>query len=303
MKTFLLTAFAALALAGPPAAIAQTAPAPTPAPAAVDADPALWVVKDDDTTIYLFGTVHVLKPGLSWFDEGVKKAFDASDQLVLEMVPPPDAVAGPAMMKIASNPTGPALSDKLPADLKAKYEKAMTDNGVPVAAFERMDPWFPGLMLSLIPLQKLGYSPDTGAERVLMKAAEAANKPISGVETFDEQLGFFDTLPEPAQIGFLRSTIDSLPRVQSVFDSMVVHWSAGDPDALGKVMNEELRETPEVGKVLLSDRNARWADWIDTRLDTPGKVFMAVGAGHLAGPDSVQVWLGKRDLKATRVAY
>lgn len=294
MFKFLPRALSAFALLLAPAAHAQ---------ATKDADPALWVVKDTDTTIYLFGTVHVLKPGLSWFDEAVKTAFDKSDELVLEMVEPDAATMQGLVLKTAVNPTGPTLTEKLPGDKRAAYAKALVDIGIPAAALDRVDPWFAAVTLSLAGLPKLGYDPATGAERTLGAAAKAANKKVVGLETAEQQLGFFDSLPEPLQIKFLVSTIDDYAKMGAVLDQMVANWSAGDPEALGRVMNEELSETPEIAKVLLADRNARWAEWIGKRLEKPGTVFVAVGAGHLAGADSVQAQLAKHKLAAKRVAY
>jgi uncharacterized protein YbaP (TraB family) len=294
MNQMLKQILAALALLFAPAAQAQ---------AVKDADPALWVVKDADTTIYLFGTVHVLKPGLSWFDEAVKAAFDKSDELVLEMLEPDTATMQGLIMKTALNPAGPTLTEKLPADKREAYAKAMTDVGVPAAALDRFDPWFAAVTLSLAGLPKLGYDPESGAERTLTTAAKAANKQIVGLETAEQQLGYFDNLPEPLQVKFLVSTVDDYPKMAAELDKMIASWSAGDPETLGKTMNEELADTPELAKVLLADRNARWADWIEQRLQKPGTVFVAVGAGHLAGAESVQVQLAKHKLTATRVAY
>lgn len=285
---------AALALLFAPALHAQ---------AVKDADPALWVIKDADTTIYLFGTVHVLKPGLGWFDEGVKAAFDKSDELVLEMIEPDTATMQGLIMKTALNPEGPTLTEKLPADKREAYAKAMTDVGVPAAALDRFDPWFAAVTLSIAGLPKLGYDPESGAERTLSVAAKAANKQVIGLETAEQQLGYFDALPEPLQVKFLVSTVDDYPRMATELDKMIASWSAGDPEALGKTMNEELADTPELSKVLLADRNTRWAEWIEQRLQKPGTVFVAVGAGHLAGAESVQAQLAKHKLTATRVAY
>lgn len=285
---------AALALLFAPALHAQ---------AVKDADPALWVIKDADTTIYLFGTVHVLKPGLGWFDEGVKAAFDKSDELVLEMIEPDTATMQGLIMKTALNPEGPTLTEKLPADKREAYAKAMTDVGVPAAALDRFDPWFAAVTLSIAGLPKLGYDPESGAERTLSVAAKAANKQVIGLETAEQQLGYFDALPEPLQVKFLVSTVDDYPRMATELDKMIASWSAGDPEALGKTMNEELADTPELSKVLLADRNTRWAEWIEQRLQKPGTVFVAVGAGHLAGAESVQAQLAKHKLTAARVAY
>ncbi|RYY26070.1 MAG: TraB/GumN family protein [Sphingomonadales bacterium] len=277
---------------------------PATAQTTKDADPALWVVKDADTTIYLFGTVHVLKPGLSWFDEGVKTAFDESGEVVLELVEPDPAAMQGLIMKLAIAPsTDPALTEKLPADKRAAYAAALADVGIPAAALDRLEPWLVAVTLGMAPLPKLGYDPESGAERTITAAAKAAGKPIIGLETAEQQLGYFDALPEELQIKYLVSTITDYAKIGPMLDKMVAQWAAGDPVALGETMDEGMRETPEVGKVLLADRNARWAEWIETRMAKPGTVFLAVGAGHLAGDDSVQTYLAKRKLTATRVNY
>ena len=284
------------ALAAEPAAVA--------APATTDADPALWVVKDDDTTIYLFGTVHVLKPGLSWFDEAVKDAFDKSDQLMLEMVMPEDpAEVAKVMMPLAIDQTGKTLSSRLDPDQLKAYQAAMASVGLPAAQFDMFEPWFPAITLSVLPLTKLGYDPNQGAEKLLTSFAKQANKPVKGLETLGEQLGFFDKLPETQQVTFLNQVVKDLDKLGPQLDKMVVLWAKGDPEGLAVSMNESMAATPELAKTLLWDRNARWADQLKARMDQPGTVFVAVGAGHLAGEHSVQDFLKERGLTAKRVKY
>jgi uncharacterized protein YbaP (TraB family) len=277
-----------------------------PLPAAAkgnDADPALWVVKDADTTIYLFGTIHVLKPGLTWFDDGVKNAFDASDDLVLEMVQPAPEEMQAIVMKAGFTTGGQTLPEKLSATDRAAYLKALTGFGLPANALDRADPWLAATQLSLIPVMKSGYDTTNGPETVLSAAAKTAGKKVIGLETAEQQIGYFDSLPEKLQIAFLNSTVKDLPEVNASLAEMVRDWSAGKPERLGKTLNEAMRDTPEIGRVLLADRNVRWADWIGTRMTQPGTVFVAVGAGHLAGKDSVIAQLKKRKLKAVRVNY
>lgn len=279
-------------------------PAVAAAPAITDADPALWVVKDKDTTIYLFGTVHVLKPGLSWFDEAVKDAFDKSDELMLEIVMPEDqAEVAKVMMPLAIDQSGKTLSSRLdPEQLKA-YQAAMASVGLPAAQFDMFEPWFPAITLSVLPLTKLGYDPNQGAEKLLTSFAKQANKPVKGLETLSEQLGFFDKLPETQQVTFLNQVVKDLDKLGPQLDKMVILWAKGDPDGLAVSMNESMAATPELAKMLLWDRNARWADQLKARMDQPGTVFVAVGAGHLAGEHSVQDYLKERGLKAKRVKY
>ena len=288
------------AVAAEPATATQQAPAPT----ATDADPALWVVKDEDTTIYLFGTVHVLKPGLSWFDEAVKTAFDKSDQLMLEIVLPEDqAEMVKVMMPLAIDQSGRTLSSRLKPEQLAAYQAAMASVGLPAAQFDMFEPWFPAITLSVLPLTKLGYDPEQGAEKQLTGFAKAVSKPVAGLETLPEQLGFFDTLPETQQVAFLNAVVKDLDQLGPQLDKMVVLWAKGDPDGLAIAMNESLAATPELAKTLLWDRNARWADKLKARMDHPGTVFVAVGAGHLAGQHSVQDYLKERGLTVKRVEY
>ncbi|MEH3157837.1 MAG: TraB/GumN family protein [Sphingomonas taxi] len=279
-------------------------PARAPARAANDADPALWVVKDKDTTVYLFGTIHVLKPGLSWFDEAVKTAFDRSDEVKLEIVmPDPATMQGLVKATGVAAPGTPPLTQRLPEGKRAAFTKAVVDLGLPADALDRFKPWLAATQLSVAPLSKLGYDSANGPEEVITTAAKRANKPVTGLETPEQQLGFFGSLSDKAQLEFLESTIDELPRLNQQMAAMVDEWARGDPEALAREMNDELKSSPEVAKVLLTDRNARWAAWIKQRMATPGTVFVAVGAGHLAGPDSVQAQLAKMGVKAKRVKY
>lgn len=286
-----------------PLAMAHAAE-PATAAATTDADPALWVVKDDDTTIYLFGTVHVLRPGLGWFDEAVKTAFDKSDELMLEIVLPEDQAAmAKEMMPLAIDQSGKTLSSRLdPEPLKA-YQAALASLGIAPAQFDIFEPWFPAITLSVLPLTKLGYDPEQGVEKLLTSSAKKTGKPVAGLETLSQQLGFFDALPETQQIAFLNSVVKDLDKLGPQLDKMVAQWAKGDPDALAVTMNESLAETPELAKTLLWDRNARWADRLKARMDQPGTVFVAVGAGHLAGEKSVQDYLKARGLVAKRVKY
>lgn len=279
-------------------------PAPQPQQATNDADPALWVVKDEDTTIYLFGTVHVLKPGLTWFDEAVKAAFDGSKELVLEMVEPDAATMQGIVMAKAMAPAGaPTLTSRIPADKRDALAKAAADAGLPTAALDRFDPWFAAVAISMAPLQKAGFDVNSGVEKTLTTAAKASGKTVSGLETAEQQIGFFDSLTDKAQVDYLTSTLDELPKATAQMDTMVKDWAAGNPEALGDLINENLKSSPEVAKTLLYDRNARWATWIGERMKQPGTVFIAVGAGHLAGKESVLEKLKAQKLTAERIKY
>lgn len=284
---------------------AQDRPAATRPPAAQSSmvSPALWSVRDDDTTIYLFGTVHVLKPGMQWFDGGVKRAFDQSDELVLEILEPADPQAMAATMAHAALARdGVKLSDRLSPDLRQRYQAAMTANDLPWQMFEAFNPWMAGMALSVQPLEKLGYRAELGAEKTLTVAARAAGKKVGALETVEQQLGYFAGLPMEQQVKFLNATVDGLPDMDREFARLIRHWQQGDPERLAQEMNESLEATPELAQVLLIQRNITWARWIKGRLEEPGTVFVAVGAGHLAGKGSVQDQLKQIGIASARVS-
>ncbi|MEJ7927641.1 TraB/GumN family protein [Sphingobium sp. AN641] len=292
-----LSAVAALLLMGGGASAREARPAD-----ASVASPALWMARDADTTIYLFGTVHVLKPGVRWFEGAVKHAFDRSEELVLEIIEPESPAAMAAIIGTRAIATdGVALSERLEPAGREGYKAAMTANGLPWQSFETMEPWMAGMALSVAPLERLGYRSDLGVEKMLATAARTAGKRVGALETPEQQIGYFDTLPMAQQLSFLTATVTGLPDVERDFAMLIGHWASGEPDALAAEMNESLEATPELAKVLLYDRNARWAQWIKARMARPGVVFVAVGAGHLAGKGSVQAQMTALGVTSERV--
>lgn len=286
-------------LAAPPVAMAEE----TVELDRSDADPALWKLSDEDTTVWLFGTMHALKPDLIWFDDAVSEAFAGSDELVIEMLEPDMATMQQVVGTSAIYADGSTLSDRLSAEQRTLVAESAATLGIPMQAIDRMKPWFAAVTLSAAPLAKLGYDPKSGAEAVLQGNAREQGKTIKGLETFEQQMGFFAGLPEEQQIAFLMESASSLSEAEEVYAESERAWGVGDVTATGKLINDGLDETPDVYDVLIVERNRNWADWITQRMAQPGNVFVAVGAGHLAGPDSVQAVLAERGLTVERVSY
>ncbi|WP_086618424.1 TraB/GumN family protein [Erythrobacter tepidarius] len=293
---------AAPALAETPA-FAET-PATTEVAAALPATsghgPALWKVADEDTTIYLFGTIHVLPQGIEWYDPTIAEALEGSDMIVTEikMDPASETRLQQLSMTLGVLPQGTTLRSLLTPEQTIAYEAALAKIGAPPAAFDQLKPWLAGLTLSIIPLMRQGYDPNSGVEKVLL--AKAGTKGQDALETPEFQLGIFDGMPREGQIAFLMEAVASMDEVKPMLDRMVAEWVKGDAEALAAIMNEGMTD-PAVAEALLFARNANWAEWIDARLDQPGSLFVAVGAGHLAGPKSVQEYLAQKGIAVTRV--
>ena len=287
-----------LAAFGVIAATACAAPAAEP-----KAKPAMWKVADSDTTIYLFGTIHLLPKGTQWRSPTFDQAAAGSDTLVVETVideSNPAATMG-ELFKLAVSPGLPPLADRVPADKKAALQAAIAKSGIPPQVLDKMETWAGGFLLLGVQFRELGLDPGSGVESTLRKQFSAGGKVIDQLETNAEQLGFFDRLSEAAQRKFLTAVLDDPASMKDQFGGMLEAWAKGDVNGIADSFNAEMQDAAELRDALLIRRNANWARWVRGRLDRPGTVLVAVGAGHLAGDQSVVHLLQKDGVQVTRV--
>ena len=267
MTTVLVAA--AIAAASPQAQVAPQAPA-------ADASPAMFVVRDVDTTVYIFGTFHALDGRTEWFKDRVRTAFEDSGELVLETVIP----EGPVRFNPAVG--GRALPVTPSASFLATTRMAI-DAG-----------------------KSQGMHVGKGADNVLRHVAEAQGKPVEGLETLELQLNMFSRMPAPAPAPPPRAgePVDSASPMESmtrVMADMQAAWSRGDQAVFVHMLGQLEKASPDTYRMMFTERNSRWADWIAGRMQTPGVVFVAVGAGHLAGKDSLLVRLAELGIPSARL--
>jgi hypothetical protein len=260
----------------------------------------MWVVRDNDSTIYLIGTVHVLKPDMVWNSEKVTKAIAESGELWLEVTDDDQAKAMALFKKYGVDPAKP-LSKKLNAKQSAKLAKVAQSYGIPAPALEPMQPWAAAIMLTAAQLQKAGYSEKLGVDKILKTQAEKEGDKVKPFETAEQQVRFLAEFPEKEQVEFLEQTLDYADEGVAILERLAKAWMTGDDAAIAAVMVDEVKtEAPRLYEKLLVQRNIRWAAKVQEILRGSGVHQIAVGAGHLVGPDSVQVQLAKRGIKAER---
>ena len=296
------TALSALLVA--PSAMAQAPSAPSAAVVAAPAGsgPALWVVRDEDSTLYLFGTVHVLKPDTPWGTARVDQAFASADEYWFEIADlnNQDGVL-PLIQAKGISPDRP-LSSLLTAEEMADLDAAARTVGASAAQLEPLRPWLASLQLALASITKAGYVPANGGDQILHARAAATGKPIKGFETAPQQIGFIADMSEDAQLAMLRSSLKEFDQADAMLGRMVSAWATGDVDGLDALIGQEMKaESPEMYEVMLTRRNQAWADRIQTLLAGSGTAFISVGAGHLAGADSLQAQLEQRGVRAERL--
>ena len=249
----------------------QSAPIPAiPAAAIVRATPALWEIRDADTTIYLFGTFHTLDGRTVWFDNQVRQAFDGSDELVLETVVPTSREA-------------------VEAAARSQVTQASADGS------RKLKPFMAETQQAVSQGREIGLSVDNGADTVLRRIAENEGKQVGGLERFEDQLS------QLARIPAQHATRATTEPTAITLNQLLGAWARGDTGTFSVMLAGFEAKAPAAYRMLIADRNARWGQWIVNRLDQPGTVFVAVGSGHLAGKDSVQSWLATRGITATRI--
>lgn len=283
------------------AAEAPSQAAPAPVARAAGDGPALWAVRDADSTVYLFGTVHMLKPGTAWGSDKVDAAFDSASELWLEVTNPEDqSEIGPLVQQYGLSPDRPLCSWLTPEE-KARLDSAATAAGVSPAQIDPVRPWLAAVMISSAPLRAAGFDPGLAVELNLRGRAEAAGKPVRGLETIGQQIGGLARMSDEGQRVYLRHYLATWDRSPADLDRAVAGWASGDVSVMADFARENGRAiSEEAHQIFLVRRNADWASQIQTLMQGSGVSFMAVGAAHLAGDDSLQQMLTARGLTVTR---
>lgn len=295
---FLKRALALLGLATATYAAPQATVVPPTA-----AHPALWAVSDEDTTIYLFGTIHLLPDNYNWRTPAIDSAIANSGSLYVEtIVDPKNPQPLIAAMRTLGYSNGlPPIADRVEPAKRPALEAAIAKSGIPRPIFDRMETWAAAFTLLGVQYKEIGLAGENGPEQSLRDTFGAAGKPVGQLETNAEQLGFFDVLPESAQRSLLEGAIEPPKTATIDFSQMLRGWASGDVDAIAKTFNHDLADSPALRETLLDRRNANWSRWIEQRMAQPGVVFLAVGAGHLAGSDSVQSKLERDGYRVRRI--
>lgn len=266
------------------------------------AEPAIWAVRDHDSTLYLFGTIHVMKPETEWRSPRFEAAFDGASQLILEVENPGDQAAVlPLIREHGLSPDRP-LSSLLSDRDVTRLDAAARSVGLSAAQLDPMRPWLASLSLAAAPLRRGGFDPASGIDPVLRSRALEAGMTIGGLETLDQQVRLLAGFPEEGQLAYLMRSLDDFDDGAAQLQLLVAAWLDGDVVAIERIGVAPMREVGErVYQALLVERNRAWADRITLMLDGAGTAFIAVGALHLAGEDSIQRMLEARGLTVERV--
>ena len=273
----------------------------SPEPPLVDgpARPALWIIEDADTRIVLLGSVHQLPSDLDWQSGALSRAMTAADQLILELAPAELGKAPALFAATSSNEPVPSLDRRFGQQAAERVRDYARDAGIDEDDAERMESWALALVIGRVIVADVGLSADNGVETRVTTAF--ASRPTSGFETAAEQLAMFDTLPAAAQDSMVASAIADAPEARTRTRRLLNAWARGDTAALAAAAEEAMADTPALIEPVILARNRAWAEALAARMQQPGSIFVAVGAGHLVGNGSLIEELQSKGFTARRL--
>lgn len=265
------------------------------------ANPAVWAVTGGKNTVYLFGSVHLLPRGAFEITGELERAYRRARRVCLEVdigALTPEATASITLAR-AIDTESHGLYDLLGASAP-RVREAAAAAGFDLSQYEPFEPWFVGMSVSVLALQKHGFDAEHGVEQVIQQAAELDGKSGCGLETLDEQLALLDTMRTEDQAEFLLQSLEESKDVERELNSLFAAWQDGDDGSLIRELDEEFVDYPELAERLIYARNERWAVQVSTLLEQSDDVLVVVGALHLAGNRGLPALLKRRGFKVER---
>lgn len=263
--------------------------------AEITARPALWRISQGDREAYLFGTIHAVPKGAKWISPAIAKAIARSDVLILEVAGLDSERSSHAVFERLGRSNGlPEIGARLDQADAEHFRAFARDHADELRGLPRYESWAAALLINAAASSDLALTADDAGEAVLSGLFGRDHKPVEGLETIEGQLGLFDTLPEADQRILLAQSVREADDAPRLYRDLYNAWSKGDVHRLEAQFVAPLADAPALRRVLVDERNRRWSEAIDHRLRTnPGVPFVAVGAGHLLGPASLQERLSK----------
>ena len=259
----------------------------------------LWKVGSDKGSVYLLGSIHLLKSQDAKLKPIIDETFKKAKRLAFEVDltdENPEKIQKLILQK-GINLDGKTLQQKVSKETFQLATVWANDLGIDVKVLIPLKPWLAGLTLTVMTLQKLGYDPDSGVDRQLAGRAKLANKPVSGLETHESQFDIFDRLPPALQEMMLRQSLKEVEQIGGLVDDMVRAWRNGDVVAAEKLFLGSMKEFPEIQEKLLDERNRNWLPQIEKFIGSGEDTLVVVGAAHLVGKNGVIELLKARGYK------
>tara|TARA_R110000850_G_scaffold145753_1_gene267956 strand:- start:201 stop:1094 length:894 start_codon:yes stop_codon:yes gene_type:complete len=263
----------------------------------------LWKLSDDNSTVYLAGSVHLLREVDLPFPRAFDTAYHDSSELIFEidMERLSDPSAAMKIRRLGTLPQGESLDNLLGEETMIGLQHYLKERGLPEALFDRFTPGMVFLTIGSLEATRQGARPDLGMETQFYQRATKDGKPSRGLETAEFQMSCFDELNIEILEELIHEIVEEIEKDDETLDSIIEAWKTGNLEDLDELVVEKMAESPELKKVLLTDRNKNWIPEIEKTLTKDHNAMFIVGAAHLVGDDSVIDLLEKKGFHPVQV--
>jgi len=249
----------------------------------------LWKAESDRGTLYLQGSVHLLKASDYPLDPAIEEAYAKSDTLIFEtdltlMLTPESQQL---LLQKALLSSGKSLQDELEPETYALLAEKLSDSGLPPVAMQRFKPWFATMTLMVMRMQAMGLDPNLGLDQYFHRKALADQKTEVGLESVEFQINLFDALSDDNQDGYTKHALKEIEQMETLLDDMLKTWKAGDLDKLNAIMMDSFKDYPDMYRQFVTDRNKAWAEKLEGLADKDKTCMVVVGTAHLAGKEGL----------------
>jgi len=249
------------------------------------AEAPVWAIHGAHNTVYLAGSVHLLRSRDAALPAAFDRAYKDADALVMEIdlddLDP--AAAQGWMLEHGMIGDEKTLGDIIGKPRFQRVEQEGNRLGIPIEALQQLEPWLVAMTLAQLQYMKLGFDPEQGVEKQLERKAQTDHKEIAGLETLDEQLGLLANMSIDDQAKFLDLTLEEMREMQGETDSLLSAWRTGNAQKLASMLSDEYKVAPVLYRTLVADRNKRWMPAIEKLLQSDKDYLVVVGALHLVG--------------------
>jgi hypothetical protein len=263
---------------------------------------ALWELHGKHNTVYILGSIHVLRPSDYPLAPAVMHAYGDARSIFMEInLADIDAQRMQTQLLASARlPEGKTLPEIM-GDARYKRAQVLAQGvGVDLAIFDAFAPWFAAEAISQLQLQQLGFQPKSGVEMFFLERARADGKSVAGLETVQDQIALFDALTMDQQADYLISSLEEAHDLPKEVDSMVHAWASGDTQWFADQMKGEIGRDPVLYDSVLVARNRKWVPKIEALLNDDKNYLVIVGTGHLVGQGNVIQLLKKDGIAAAQ---
>ncbi|MEL7024283.1 MAG: TraB/GumN family protein [Pseudomonadota bacterium] len=267
-----------------------------------DSDGLVWAIDGDRNTVYLAGSIHLLRKSDYPLPGSLAFAYEDAEALLMEL--DMDDLNPMAMASKMMSAGRAAESQSLSVVLGDQYDEAQalaSQINVDLKRLDSVQPWLAAMTITQIAMMSRGFDPSAGVEIHFTQAAGEDGKPIEGLETLDEQIDALATMDMDDQVDFLMMTLSDMDELDGMINTMVDAWRDGDVDRMIEDLVEPMGENPDVTEAMLLNRNRNWIETIEAQLQRDDDVMILVGAAHLVGDGSVNDLLTQKGYTLRRV--